>query len=570
MKFTEYFIPTLREEPAEAEVISHKLMMRAGMIRKVAAGVYNYLPLGLKAVRKVENIVREEMNRAGAIELLMPAVCPSELWKESKRWDFYGKELLRFKDRHNREFCIGPTHEEVITDLVRREIKSYKQLPVNFYQIQTKFRDEIRPRFGLMRGREFIMKDAYSFDTDNESAEISYKKMYQAYTNIFSRCGLDFRVVEADTGSIGGSFSHEFMVLAKNGEDAIVSCNSCSYSANVEKSPVKELKYNESSTDEKNLPMEEVYTPNVKTIDEVSKFLKIPVNKILKTIILTNGEDVVAALVRGDFEINIVKVKNLLGWDTIFFATEDSVREVTGAPVGFAGPVNLKCKIIGDFSVKGLKNFVIGANKKDYHFINANFDNVGEIDFYDIRNSVEGDPCPRCDKGNLKIYRGIEVGHIFKLGTKYSEAMGAYFLDNNGKQQPCIMGCYGIGIGRTVAAAIEQNHDEKGMILPLPLSPFSVYLLPVDYKNRAVKEATDKIYSCLKRHNVEVLLDNRKERPGIKFNDADLLGFPYRITIGMKNLNQGKAEVIERKTGVEETVDIESVTDYIVNKISEK
>ncbi len=566
MKFTEYFIPTLRENPSEAEVISHKLMMRAGMIRKVAAGIYTYLPLGLKLIKNIENIVREEMNRAGAIELLMPAICPSELWRESGRWDIYGKELLRLKDRHNREFCFGPTHEEVITDLVRKEIKSYKQLPVNFYQIQTKFRDEIRPRFGLMRGREFIMKDAYSFDIDNESAEKSYGIMYEAYKNIFTRCELEFKVVEADSGSIGGSFSHEFMVLAKNGEDAIVSCNSCSYGANIEKSPVKVSNYNESSNNDKELPIEEVYTPSVKTIEDVENFLNIPANKIVKTIILTDGTEIVAALVRGDFEINPIKVKNLMNWDTIFFASEDSVRDVTGAPTGFAGPVNIKCKIIADNSIRGLKNFVTGANKKDYHFKNTNFSNIEPVEFFDIRNAVHGDPCPKCSNGKLEIFRGIEVGHIFKLGIKYSEAMGAYFLDKNGKQQPCIMGCYGIGIGRTASAAIEQNFDEKGMILPMPLSPFAVYLLPVDYKNSDVKNATDKIYSLLSEKGIEVLLDDRNERAGIKFNDADLLGFPYRITIGKKTLKQGKAEITERKSGKTELVDLDSLEE-ICSKI---
>ena len=562
MKFSEYFIPTLKEDPAEAEIISHKLMIRAGMIRKVAAGVYNYLPLGLKMIQKIENIVREEMNRAGAIEILMPAVVPAELWMESGRWDVYGKELLRFQDRHGRDFCIGPTHEEVVTDLVKKEIKSYKQLPINLYQIQTKFRDEIRPRFGLMRGREFIMKDAYSFDVDNESAEKSYKKMYEAYTKIFERCGLEFRVVEADSGAIGGNFSHEFMVLAKNGEDAIVSCDKCNYSANVEKAPVVQREYNINSADEKNKSMEKVHTPNVKTIDDVAQFLKTDKNKIVKTLILTNGDDVVAALVRGDFEINIIKVKNILDWETVYFATENVVKEVTGADVGFAGPVGLKCEKIADFSVKNLKNFVVGANEKDFHFKNVNFENIDkEIKFYDIRNAVSGDKCPKCSEGNLETYRGIEVGHIFKLGTKYSEAMEAYFIDRDGKQKPCIMGCYGIGIGRTAAAAIEQNFDEHGMILPEPISPFEVYLLPIDYmKNEEVSKVTDEIYEKLSAKGYDVLLDDRDERPGIKFKDADLVGFPYRITIGKKTLKEGKVELKYRKTGETVLLSIDEVT----------
>ncbi len=560
MKFTEYFIPTLKEDPSEAEVISHKLMIRAGMIRKVAAGIYNYLPLGLKMIKKIENIVREEMNRAGAIEILMPAVVPAELWQESNRWDFYGKELLRFKDRHNRDFCIGPTHEEVVTDLVRREIKSYKQLPINLYQIQTKFRDEIRPRFGLMRGREFIMKDAYSFDATEEEAEISYKKMYEAYSKIFERCGLEFRIVEADTGAIGGSFSHEFMVLARNGEDEIVSCSLCNYGANTEKAPVLKVHYEDNESKETLKTKELVHTPDIKSIEDVANFFNISKNKIVKTILLTNGEDVVAALVRGDFEINIIKIKNILKWDTIYFATESSVREVTGAPVGFAGPIGLKCRIIADYSVKGLKNFVTGANKKDYHLKNVNFQDIdSKVDFFDIRNAVEGDLCPKCKKGKLNIFRGIEVGHIFKLGTKYSEAMHAYFLDKDGKQKPCIMGCYGIGIGRTAAAAIEQNYDENGMILPEPISPFTFYILPVDYKNQEIKETADKLYEKLSLKGYDILLDDREERPGIKFKDADLLGFPYRITIGKKTLKQGKVEFRYRKSGKTELLTIEEV-----------
>jgi prolyl-tRNA synthetase len=560
MKYTEYFIPTLKEDPSEAEVISHKLMIRAGMIRKVAAGIYNYLPLGLRMIKKIENIVREEMNKAGAVEILMPAVVPAELWQESNRWDYYGKELLRLKDRHSREFCIGPTHEEVVTDLVRREIKSYKQLPINLYQIQTKFRDEMRPRFGLMRGREFIMKDAYSFDATEEAAEISYKKMYDAYSKIFERCSLEFRVVEADSGAIGGSFSHEFMVLAKNGEDEIVSCDSCSYGANTEKAPVLKEYYKENALDEKVFSKEKVYTPNVKTIDEVSNFLKIPKNKIIKTILLTNGSDTIAALIRGDFEINIIKVKNILNWDTIYFATETTVKEITGAPVGFAGPIGLKCKIIADFSIKDLKNFTTGANEKDFHFKNVNFQDLDvNIEFFDIRNAVQGDMCPKCQKGKLNLFRGIEVGHIFKLGTKYSESMQAYFLDKNGKQKPCIMGCYGIGIGRTAAAAIEQNYDEHGMILPEPISPFTFYILPIDYKNSEIKKTTNTLYEKLKQKGYDILIDDRNERPGIKFKDADLLGFPYRITIGKKTLKEGKVEVRYRENGNTELLTIEEV-----------
>ena len=565
MRYSEYFIPTLKESPSDAEVISHKLMVRAGMIRKLAAGIYTYLPLGLKYIRKIENIVREEMNNAGAIELLMPSIIPAELWQATERWYHYGKELLRIKDRHNRDFCYGPTHEEVITDLVSKEIKSYKQLPVNFYQIQTKFRDEIRPRFGLMRGREFIMKDAYSFDADEEGAEISYKKMYDAYCKIFERCDLEFRVVEADTGAIGGSFSHEFMVLANTGEDTIVTCDSCGYSANIEKAPVIKDYYPENESKENELPLEKVYTPNVKSIDDVSKFLNIPVTKIVKTIILTNGKEVVAAMVRGDFEINIVKVKNIMGWDVIYFATEETVKEVTGAPAGFAGPIGIKCKVIADHSIKGLKNFVVGANEKDYHFKNVNFSNFGKVEFFDLRNAVEGDKCPKCTNGKYKISKGIEVGHIFKLGTKYSEKLNATYLDKDGKEKLIIMGCYGIGIGRTAAAAIEQNHDEDGMILPEPISPFKVYLLPINYSDGVIKKITDKLYYELTQRGIEVLLDDRDERPGKKFKDADLLGFPYRINVG-KKAKDGKVELIYRKTKEMKEVNIEEVGDILCQK----
>ena len=562
MKYSEYFIPTLKESPADAEVISHKLMVRGGMIRKLAAGIYVYLPLGLKFIKNIENIVREEMNNAGAIELLMPSIIPAELWQQTERWYHYGKELLRIKDRHNRDFCYGPTHEEVITDLVSKEIRSYKQLPVNFYQIQTKFRDEIRPRFGLMRGREFIMKDAYSFDADEEGAEISYRKMYDAYSKIFERCGLDFRVVEADTGAIGGSFSHEFMVLAQTGEDEIATCNNCGYSANIEKAQILQTEYPENKSDEQDKPIEKVYTPDVKSIEDVSKFLKIPVNKIVKTIILTDGKDVVAALVRGDFEINIVKVKNLLDWDVIYFATEETVREVTGAPTGFAGPIGIKCKIIADYSIKDLKNFVVGANEKDYHFINANFKDFNMPEFYDIRNAVKGDKCPKCSNGEYEIFRGIEVGHIFKLGTKYSEKLNATYLDKDGKERLIIMGCYGIGIGRTAAAAIEQNHDKDGMILPEPISPFKVYLLPVNYKDETIKKVTDNIYANLKSKKIEVLLDDRDERPGKKFKDADLLGFPYRINVG-KKAKDGVVELIFRKTKYIKEINVDEIDKWI-------
>ncbi len=547
MRYSQYFIPTVKETPADAEVVSHKLMLRAGMIRKLAAGIYNYLPFGLRSIRKVENIVREEMNRAGAIEILMPAVLPAELWQESGRWEFYGKELLRFKDRKDAEFCLGPTHEEIVTDLVRREIKSYRQMPVNLYQIQAKFRDEIRPRFGLMRGREFIMKDAYSFDVDEKAADLSYEKMYRAYRRIFERCGLKFRAVEADTGSIGGSSSHEFMVLADSGEDAIVSCSACEYAANVEKAESRRIEAVEHADPR---PLERVATPEKRTIEEVSEFLGVNAGSMVKTLVLLADEEPVVALVRGDHDLNEIKFKNILGCDTIEMAGDEVVQKVTNAPVGFAGPVGLSVKIVADLAVKGLKNFVTGGNAKDVHLKNVNQGRDFTVSmFADIRNVVHGDECPRCDSGNLEMWRGIEVGHVFKLGTKYSRALKATFLDADGKEQIIFMGCYGIGIGRTVAACIEQNHDDNGIIFPLPIAPFHCIISALNMKEELVREASESIYQQLSAAGVEVLLDDRDERPGFKFKDADLIGIPMRIVAGSKNLAEGKVELKIRSTG---------------------
>jgi prolyl-tRNA synthetase len=547
MRYSRYFIPTVKETPADAEVISHQLMLRAGMIRKLAAGIYNYLPLGLRSIRKVENIVREEMNRAGAIELLMPGVIPAELWQESGRWDQYGKELLRIRDRKDAEFCLGPTHEEVITDLVRREIKSYRQMPVNLYQIQSKFRDEIRPRFGLMRGREFIMKDAYSFDVDGDAADLSYDKMYQAYRRIFERCGLKFRAVEADTGSIGGSSSHEFMVLADSGEDAIVSCNTCEYAANVEKAesrPVKSVEHADPR------PLERVATPEKRTIEEVSEFLGVHAASMIKTLILLADGEPVVALVRGGHELNEIKLKNALDCTELEMAGDEVVTKITGAPVGFAGPVGLKVKIVADLAVKGMKNAVTGGNEKDLHLKNVNLERDFNVtSFADIRNVVHGDACPRCETGILEMWRGIEVGHVFKLGTKYSKALKASYLDADGKEQIIFMGCYGIGIGRTVAACIEQNHDENGIIFPIPIAPFHCIISALNIKEEPVREASEQIYKQLAEAGVEVLLDDRDERPGFKFKDADLIGIPLRIVVGSKNLAQGNVELKDRKTG---------------------
>ncbi|HKZ18411.1 MAG TPA: proline--tRNA ligase [Geobacteraceae bacterium] len=547
MRYSQYFIPTVKETPADAEVVSHKLMLRAGMVRKLAAGIYNYLPLGLRSIRKVENIVREEMNRAGAIEILMPAVMPAELWQESGRWEMYGKELLRFKDRKDAEFCLGPTHEEIVTDLVRREIKSYRQMPVNLYQIQAKFRDEIRPRFGLMRGREFIMKDAYSFDVDGQAADLSYEKMYLAYRRIFERCGLNFRAVEADTGSIGGSSSHEFMVLADSGEDAIVSCSSCEYAANVEKAESRPIKAMEHADPR---PLERVSTPEKRTIDEVSEFLGVTTGSLVKTLVLLADDEPVVALLRGDHDLNEIKLKNLLDCSTLELAGDEVVTKITGAPVGFAGPVGLSVKIVADLAVEGLKNFVTGANSKDLHLKNVNLDRDFTVtSFADIRNVVHGDRCPRCDSGILEMWRGIEVGHVFKLGTKYSKALKATYLDAEGKEQIIFMGCYGIGIGRTVAACIEQNHDENGIIFPLPIAPFHCIISALNVKEEQIREVSEAIYGQLLDAGVEVLIDDRDERPGFKFKDADLIGIPLRIVVGSKNLAEGKVELKIRKTG---------------------
>jgi prolyl-tRNA synthetase len=567
MRYSQYFIPTVKETPSDAEVISHQLMLRAGMIRKLAAGIYNYLPLGLRSIRKVENIVREEMNRAGAIEILMPTVQPAELWQESGRWEFYGKELLRFKDRKEAEFCLGPTHEEVVTDLVRREVKSYRQMPLNLYQIQGKFRDEIRPRFGLMRGREFIMKDAYSFDVDEKGADISYEKMYKAYRRIFERCGLKFRAVEADTGSIGGTSSHEFMVLAESGEDAIVSCSCCEYAANLEKAEVRSISVVEHAEPR---PLEKVATPDKRTIDEVAAFLRVPHSAMVKCLIFVADDEPVVVLVRGDYDLNEIKLKNLLGCTALEMAPDTVVERVTGAPVGFAGPVGLKARIIADFSVQGMRNFVTGGNAKDLHLKNVNLERDCRVErFADLRNVVPGDDCPRCADGRMEMWRGIEVGHVFKLGTKYSEALKATYLDSDGKERIIFMGCYGIGVSRTVAACIEQNYDENGIFFPIPIAPFHCIVSAVNVKDEAVMSAAEEIYSRLLEYGVEVILDDRDERPGFKFKDADLIGIPLRIVVGAKNLAEGKVELKLRKTGEVELLSLNEAVTKVKGLVAE-
>jgi len=569
MRYSEMFLPTEREIPSDAEVISHQLMLRAGMIRKLSAGIYSYLPLGYRVVRKVEQIIREEMNRAGAQEVSLPMVQPAELWQESGRWEHYGKELQRFRDRHDREYCLGPTHEEVITDLVRHEIKTYRQLPKNLYQIQTKFRDEIRPRFGVMRSREFGMKDAYSFDADEEGAEISYQKMFEAYKRIFARCGLRFRPVEADSGTIGGSFSHEFMVMADSGEDGLVFCGTCSYAANLEKAEVHPPEKGEVSSYER-LPLTEVHTPDARTIDEVGAFLQVTPQEIVKTLIFNADGNPVAVLIRGDEEVNEIKVKNYLGCQELELAMDDMISDVTGAPRGFAGAIGIRAKIIADYSLMNMKNVVMGANKEDYHLRNVNEGRDFQISaFADLKVARETDSCPRC-RGTLQFARGIEVGHVFKLGTKYSKAMGAAYLDKNGKEQNMIMGCYGIGTGRTVAACIEQNNDENGIVWPMPIAPFHVIITPVNVNDKTLTDAADRLYEALTGKGVEVLLDDRDERAGVKFKDADLIGIPIRVTIGPKKIAEKKVEVRLRDTGEVSDVQLDKVEETILCMIEEK
>tara|TARA_B100000683_G_scaffold198313_2_gene191452 strand:+ start:980 stop:2683 length:1704 start_codon:yes stop_codon:yes gene_type:complete len=536
-------IPTLRQEPADAQVVSHKLMVRAGYIRKVAAGIYNYLPLGWRVLRKVEQIVREEMNRAGAQELLMPAVQPAELWTESGRWQQYGAELLRLKDRKGGDFCIGPTHEEVVTALVRDEVKSYRQVPLSLYQIQTKFRDEIRPRFGLMRGREFIMKDAYSFDLDEAGAQLTYDKMYAAYERIFNRCGLAFRPVEADTGAIGGNRSHEFQVLADTGEDAIVTCGGCGYAANVE---LAEIQASEGAPMAASGPHEKVLTPDTKTIEDVSNFLGVPPSQVIKAVLFLVDDQPVVALCRGDHDVNEVKLKRALNATDARLLEDAEVQSHLKAPAGFVGPIGLPTdtKIVADHALSGLSEMVCGANETDHHLVQVTVGKDFDAQFADLRTAQGGDACGRCGTA-FESRRGIEVGHVFFLGEKYSRAMGAEVLDESGKNVPLVMGCYGIGIGRTAAAAIEQNHDDSGIKWPMPIAPFQVTLLSLG-KDDALLEASQKVYEDLTAAGLEVLWDERNERPGVKFKDADLLGIPLRLTLGKRGLENGVLELKNR------------------------
>ncbi len=546
MKSSEMFNPTLREVPSEAEIVSHQLLLRGGFIRKTSGGVYSYLPLAFRVLKKIMNIVREEMDRAGGQELLMPIIQPAELWQESGRWDVYGDEMFRLKDRHNRPFALGPTHEEIITTLVNQDVHSYRDIPLLLYQIQNKYRDEIRPRFGLMRGREFIMKDLYSFDMDEEGLDISYNKMYQAYNLIFQRLNLKYRVVEADSGAIGGNESHEFMVLADTGEAEIIYCDNCNYAANVEKAECLADKLSDDENTTLLKPLEKVYTPGVRTVEHVMQELNLPVHTIAKTLIYWADGQYIGAVVRGDRELNEIKLKNLLGCNDLVIAEESQVREALGVSVGSLGPVGAEIKVYADLEIQQMRNFVCGANEDAYHLINVNLgrDFVPEM-IADLRNAVKGDRCPVCE-GLVNTTRGIEVGHIFKLGTKYSQAMKATCLDNNGQERPFVMGCYGIGISRTMAAAVEQNSDEDGIIWPIPIAPYQVIIVPVNAKKSEQMDAAGSLYEQLVAKGLEVILDDRDERAGVKFKDADLTGIPVRITIGPKALQDNKVEIKKR------------------------
>lgn len=547
MRVSKLYAPTLREVPAEAEVVSHQLMLRAGFMRKAAGGIYTYLPLAWRVLKKIERIVREEMDAKGSQELLMPIVQPAEIWQESGRWDVYGAEMFRLQDRHNRCFCLGPTHEEMVTTLIRGDVRSYRQLPLSVYQIQNKYRDERRPRFGLMRGREFIMKDAYSFDRDEAGLDKSYQDMYDAYTNIFTRCGLNFRPVEADSGAIGGSGSHEFMVIADSGEAEIVFCTSCDYAANVEKAELFPLEAQEEAM----LTKEEVVTPDCKTIADVCAYLKLPVDHSVKAVAYNSEKGLILCFVRGDHEVNEIKVINTCGVIDLEMATEEQLA-AAGTVGGYMGPVgidNKKVIVVVDATVMKMHNVCCGANKEGYHFINVN-PGRDFIPTYvaDIRLIQEGDLCPHCG-GEVSKARGIEVGQVFKLFTKYSSALKATYLDENGKEQPMVMGCYGVGVSRTMAAAIEQNYDDNGIIWPIEIAPYHVLVVPVNTKDEASAAKAEEIYMQLKKVGLETVIDDRNERPGVKFKDADLIGYPLRVVVGPKTLTEGKLEVKIRKTG---------------------
>lgn len=564
MKMSNMLMLTLREVPAEAEIQSHKLMLRAGLMRKMASGIYNYMPMGLKVLKNIEDIIREEMNNAGAQEFLASAMIPAELWQESGRWDAYGAEMFRVKDRNDRDFCLGPTHEEVFTDIARNEIKSYKQLPVNLYQIQTKYRDERRPRFGVMRSREFVMKDAYSFDKDQAGLDLVYNKMHDAYVEIFNRCGLDAKCVEADSGAIGGSNSAEFMVKSEVGEDDVVFCTHCDYAANIEKAVASP----EASEQEELKELQKVETPNVRTIEELEKFFNITSKKFAKTLLFNIDGKIVGVMVRGDREANEVKVINSIpGANDIEMASAEEVFAATGAKVGFAGPINIKVdKLFIDEEITKMYNFVVGANETGYHLSNVNFGRDFNGIVGDFRNVTEGEKCPVCSE-KIVISRGTEVGHIFKLGTKYSESMGADFIDENGKKKPFIMGCYGIGVTRTMASIIEQNNDENGIIWPMSVAPYHVSVIPVNIKDQGQMEIADKLYKELLDLGIEVLLDDRNERAGVKFKDSEIIGIPIRVTVG-KKIVDGQVEFKLRNNGENEVIDIDDVISRVKQEVT--
>jgi prolyl-tRNA synthetase len=566
MRVSQFFISTLKEAPAEAELISHKLMLRAGIIKRLGSGLYTWMPLGLRVLRKIENIVREEMNKSGAIEVLMPAIQPAELWQETGRWDVFGPQMLKIKDRHQHDFCFGPTHEEIITDIVRREIKSYRQLPLNFYQIQTKFRDEIRPRFGVMRAREFMMKDAYSFHADENSLMQTYQLMYETYSRIFTRLGLKFRAVAADTGAIGGSGSHEFHVLADSGEDAIAFCPDSDYAANIE------LASSMFSRQERSAPdgdMQKIATPGKKTCAEVADLLKIPLQKTIKTLAVKAKNKIFLLLLRGDHQLNELKVRKIPFLSEFRMASEEDILHETGTVPGYIGPVGLETCVIADQTVMNMSNFVCGANEEGFHLTDVNFDRDLKLPdhVFDIRNVVPGDASPD-GKGKLEICRGIEVGHIFQLRTKYSEMMKASYLNESGQTQYMEMGCYGIGISRIVAAAIEQNHDEHGIIFPIAIAPFQLVIVPIGLQKSAqVKDVVEALYRQFSDARIEVLLDDRDERPGVMFADMELMGIPHRIVIGERGLKQSIIEYQRRKDQTSQAIPIDEIFSFITTKL---
>ena len=569
MRLSKTFLPTLKEDPQDAEAVSHKLMVRAGLIRRLSAGAYTYLPLGLRILAKAEEIVREEMNKAGAIEIMMPALQPTELWRKTGRYDVIGDVMIKFKDRHGKEIALGPTHEEIVTDLVSGEVRSYKDLPLTLYQVQTKFRDEVRPRFGVVRSCEFIMKDAYSFDTDVQAMEKSYKAMYDAYCRIFERCGLEFIPVEADPGLMGGTVSHEFMIPAEIGEDRIAVCLACGYAASTEvaRTGTKKTAAEKASGQS---PLEEVHTPGASTVEDVSAFLKVRPSDLIKTLIYISDDEPVAVLLRGDHEANETKIKNHLRAQKLQLADEDSVRKVTGGPMGFSGPVKLpgKVKVLADAAIQGLSGAVTGANKKDTHLKNVQVGRDFEVDeWIDARVITAEDPCPKCG-GRIELKQAIEIGHTFKLGTKYSASLGGKYLDRNGKEQTMIMGCYGIGVNRILASLIEQSHDKDGIIWPLSIAPYEVIVIPVNREDDAIMAAAENIYEQLKDAGADAAFDDREKSPGVKFKDADLIGYPLQVVVGKKNLDNGKVEIKDRAAKKTDLVDKDVIVTSVIEALN--